>query len=294
MKKHVSMILVLVLMLTAAACSNNRNALSQIYEVDSGSLFYDTFTHENVISDDVVYSQEFPEGQAKTIQVNGESWTGTYKCTVYYPVSDRKAHQYLIGGTEECSVLFNEDGSLYGIAGEFALLNISKTDSSETVRAALEKEIADIVDLSKYQYVDVEDHGDENDFKRYKFVFRNEVHGYRSDFAKVCVDSDGTVFALWINDLLLNAEQHCEGIDKEIEKNLISDRLKSIFNTDTVEYRGYSFLWTPGFQVYENELFVQYMLIVNLYDKDLHGEGTEGERTGSCELLIPARLLTEG
>ena len=287
MKKHVSMILVLVLMLTAAACSNNRNALSQIYEVDSGSLFYDTFTHENVISDDVVYSQEFPEGQAKTIQINGESWDIKYKRSLYQPLNNRKVFEYVIDGSEDDTVFLNEDGSIYGGSANFRILDISKTDTADTVQTVLESSITDLVDLSKYEYVDVERAGDENDFEWYRFLFYNTVHGVRSDFVKVDVDSDGAVNNLWINNLLVNAEEQCKGIDKEIEGTLIVEKLKMIFDTQTTEYRSHSSWAMPRFCIYESELCVLYRLTVCLYDADL-----EKERSDGCKLLIPARLLT--
>ena len=288
MKKYVAMVLVLVLILTATACSNNNHALSQIYEVDSGSLADDVFNHENVISDEVVYTQEFPEGQAKTIQVNGESWDVKYKHSLYQPLNNRKVHGYVMDGSEDDTVFLNEDGSIYGGSADFRVLDISKTDTADTVRTVLEVSMTDLVDLSKYEHVDVERAGDENDFEWYRFLFYNTVHGVRSDFVKVDVDSDGAVNNLWINNLLVNAEEQCEGIDKDIEETLIVERLKMIFDTQTTEYRSHSSWAMPRFCIYENELCVLYRLTVHVYDEELEKEQQDG-----CELLIPVRLLTE-
>lgn len=289
MKKFTVLVLIIVLVFTVAACSNENVALSQIYQVDNGSLNIEKYNHTNVISDKAVVTQDLPAGQAKTVQINNQLWALTYAETIYYPGQSRKAHVYSIDGADEGEVLLNEDGSVYAILKHSIVkLDISKTASSETVKNTLEPEIRHIVDLSKYSHVEVKQYGEGGDFGTYSFIFYNELFGYRSDYTKLRVDSDGTVEGLWICDLILNVEDSCVGINKTVEDNLIDARLKGIYNTGTTEYRSRTLNDEPNFIAYENELYVEYNFTCKVYDSE-----TERERSDGCTLLIPVHLLSE-
>lgn len=286
MKKFIAVGLIIVIVLSVTGCS--KRTVSEIYEVDNGSLSSDTFNHTNVISYDTVFTQELPSGQTKTMELNGETVTLTYERTNYYPSHSRKVHKYLIDGTDDDYVLFNEDGSVYKIARyPITTIEISKTDSAETVQAALEPALAHLVDLSKYEYVDVSKRGDESDFRSYNFLFRNKKFGYVTDFTKVDVTSDGIVESLSINDLVMNVDEYCTNIDKTVEEELIEERLKSIYDTGTTEYRSCTLIDEPNFVVYENELYVEYDFTCQVY----HSE-EKRERPDGCKLLIPVELLS--
>lgn len=281
MKKYVAVILVFVLALTAVACS--KGALSQIYEVDNGSLSSDTFNHTNVISDKAGITYDLPVGQAKTLQVYDQTLQLSYKRSIYYTLRSCKVHSYSIDGTDDGSVLFKEDGSLYAILNyPFTTLEIPDEASFETVQAALEPALLDLVDLSKYDSVKAEMYG-----SGYLVSYLNELHGYYTDYASMLVGTDGTVDALWIRDLTLNAEELCPSIDKTVEEELIIARLKNIYNTGNTEYRSHSIETTPNFCVYENELYVEYNFTCEVYDSE-----AESEKSDRCHLLIPVELLS--
>ena len=287
MKKYIAVALIVVVVLTLAACS--KGAISQIYEVDNGALNIDIYNHTNVVSYDPVFTQELPAGETRTLELNGEMLTLVYDTTIYYPSHSRKVHEFIIDGTDDDYVMFNEDGSIYKIARyPIANIEISKTDSAATVQAALEPALAHLIDLSKYEFVDVTNRGDESDFSRYNFLFQNKQYGYLTDYVKVDVTSDGTVDFFVICDLVMNVDEYCTNIDKTVEEDLIEARLKSIYNTGTTEYRSYELYDEPNFVAYEHELYVEYFLSCSFYNSEEMREQSDG-----CTLLIPVQLLTE-
>ena len=281
MKKYIVAILFVVVVLTLAACS--KSAISQIYEVDNGSLNIDIYNHTNVISDETVTTYDLPAGQSKVLQICDKTLELSYKYSIYYPLRSHKVHAYAINGTDDGSVLFKEDGSIYAILRySFAMLEIPDGASAETVQLALKEEILPLVDLSKYDQVETEE-----THNGYRLHYTNEVYGYKADYVGVSVKKDGSINALWIRDLELNAEELCAGIDKSAEEELLNVRLQNIYNAEDMKYLGYSFSATPMYSVYENELYVEYALTCRLYNS-----AEDYEDTDECRLLIPIRLLS--
>ena len=293
MKKYMIVVLIVAFALTAIACNSDKEVWLQVYEVGGGSLSDDVFNHENVISDDVIYTQERTVGEKTTFSTPTSSYSLSYCETLFYPLQNRKVHKYLVDGSEdEGAVLLNEDGSLYAILrDDIALIDISETDTPETIRPALEKALSNWVDLSKYDHVEVRQSGNSVDgsFGWYRLFFYDELQGYRGDYTTVMVYDDGRVGALWINDLLIDTDENLPVIDKEKEEMMIQKRLQAIYNTDTTEYRSHTLFDMPSLCTYGNELCIYYRLNVTLYETDLSSE-TSGYTT---ELLIPVRLLTE-
>ena len=293
MKKYMIAVLIVVIALTAVACNSGKEVWTQTYEVGGDSMSHDVFNHENVISDKTVHTKERTVGEKTSFSTASRSYSLSYSESIFYPLKNRKVHKYLVDSSEdEGSVLLNEDGSLYAILrDDIALIDISKTDTAETVQAALEPAIADLVDLSKYDEVEVQHSGNSVDgsFGRYRFFFYDELQGYRGGYTTVMVYDDGRVGALWINDLLIDANKNLPVIDKEKEEMMIQKRLQAIYNTDTTEYRSHTLFDMPSLCTYGNELCIYYRLNVTLYETDLSSE-TSGYTT---ELLIPVRLLTE-
>ena len=288
MRKMLAMLLVAVLLVTMSACRSND--MLEILEVDNGSLAIDQYNHEKVISDDIVYTQEYPKGQEKTIQINGESWSLKYEATLFYPLANRRVNKYVVDGTDNKTVLLYEDGTVYGGSAIFQYLNISKMDTPETVQKVLVESFTELVDLTKYETVEVEEYiiNPEEGFLFYKYLFYNSIDDALKDYVIVWVDKDGAVYNLWIITLLMDAQEQCKGIDKEREEALIVDRLKMIYESKSVEYRSYSLWAKSNFCIYENELYIQYHISAELFDTELEQGKTEG-----CELLIPVQLLTE-
>lgn len=288
MKKILAMLLIAALLVTMSACRSSD--MLEILEVDNGSLAIDKYNHEKVISDDLVYTQEYPKGQEKTIQINGESWLLKYEATVFYPLKNRRVNKYVVDGTDDKTVLLYEDGTIYGGSAIFQYINISNMDTPETVQKVLVESFTELVDLTKYETVEVEEYilSYEEGFQFYSYIFYNSIDDAMTDYVKVWVGKDGAVFNLWIATLLMDAEEQCKGIDKEREETLIVDRLKMIYESPSVEYRDHSLWARSNFCIYENELYIQYYITAELFDTELEQRKIEG-----CELLIPVRLLAE-
>lgn len=148
--------------------------LPQIYEVDVSDHTTDmkdnVFNHANVISDKPQYTHENSVSATTRIQILEKTHSLNYLNTLRYPVGGYTIHEYSINGCNDGSVFLKEDGSLHGINCTITTLNISESDSQETVRAALEPAISSLVDLSKYQSLDIySSNPNSSDFGLYRF-----------------------------------------------------------------------------------------------------------------------------
>ena len=294
MKKYVAMVLVLVLILTATACSNNNHALSQIYEVDSGSLSGEYNHDMNVLPFQIDSIQEDLVGKTMTFQTDTKTYSLIYDVTIFYPDSDLKVHKYKINGSEYGEICFKEDGSVYKFLDfdeQICILDIEPTDTAEMVHTALAPAISDFVDVSKYEnWSVISSPGVDNMFGQYMFYYYNMVQGYYADQTFVIVEDDGRVRMIGIDDIDFDTSS-IGTISKDRENELLQERIKSICSTSGLQYISYEIAdapCTPYFRYCGGELCIKYVISCKAYDAD-----TEENTSFSSTLLIPVRLLTE-
>ena len=295
MKKYVAMVSAFVVTLAATACSNNTDVLSQIIEVRSSdslaSSESNSFNHINQISKEPVITQELPAGETKHIQLEGKVYELTYSETLYNPVLDIKTHEYSVNGYDAGVIRLREDGTIVEILGiVFDTVDIEKTDSAETVRAAMEAAIPDLIDFSKYEFVEAKRFlaGNDDDFKSYTFCYSNKYQGYYTEFVALYVNSNGEIFKLFLPQYEIDVSD-IGNIDKELENDLIVKKLKSIYDTKNTEYRSHRLddYLRPSLVINKGELHVQHMAYCYVYDYE-----QERESCYITTLLIPVRFLT--
>lgn len=301
MKKIIAVILIFMLVFVAAACGDNsvsEEELSQIHEVGTAPLAIDggKLNHQNTISISEKRLNEELTGHTKDFHLFAKTYNLTYDTTINYPARDYKVNQYKIEGTDEGVISFREDGTFYSYTNYYdpmCVIDIKETDSSETVRAALEPAISKIVDVSKYEFVDVEASlsiEESGRFGMYIFYYYNAIQGYCSDVTMISVKDNGYVVGISIDDLNLEATS-IGTISKEREDALILAKLKDMSDTDVLEYRSHKIRkssTSPQFTMFEGELCIQYTVSCEIYDT-----GLEDDRGFACRLLIPVRLLVE-
>lgn len=304
MKSILSIMLIVILCFGMIACSAEKvpdqthpedDVAGQIYEISSGDDHYHyewgVFNHQNVISDELVISQEYEKNTAAKYQNKVRSYDLQYVETCFFPLGDRREHKYRVNGIEDSEVLLREDGTISFIHYPIAHLDISRTASFEEVYDALIPAISDLIDLTQFSvYDDWSFHTDTDEgFRDYSFACYRLINGYLTNFALVQVQDDGEVDLLRNENDYTAYEDVCYKIDKEIEEQLIRIRMESIFNTDSTNIITYN-LWNGHFEkrliTYNNELCVQYQL-----ECDYYLSGKEEEEHATCELLIPVRLL---
>lgn len=292
MKKLLTILFIFATVFALAACGNStddraKSALSQIYEIDTGSYSgTDVFNHKNVASREPVITHDFPLGKSSALQTQKRVYTLRYSQTKFYPVGGWRLHEYAIGEDGEGRVSLNEDGSIFSIQGcEIEKLDVSKNESAESVRTKLESAISDLVDFSEYEFVSVEcSSPDSSDFGLYSFLYYNMIDGYRSNNASVYVESDGTVGGLVIRNL--DAESaNISGINKELEEELIEEKLKDMYNTEETTYRSHT-LSDMRIVIYENEVCIEYTIGSKVYFSS-----RDCEYSKACRILIPVRLM---
>lgn len=264
------------------------NTLPQIYEVDaSGYGEQDGFNHLNVISSKPITTQERPSDDRKQIQLGEKILDLTYCSTRSYPIGDLKTHEYLIDGTEGERVLLKENGGLYFWTGNIAQLDIAPSDAEETVLATLKSEISGVVDLEKYQYMDVERSLPGDDFGFYKYTFYNAVNGYVTDFVFVGVLSNGTVSPLCITEVDPDAVALCGKIDADVENEVLLSKLIDIYNTDRTAYIAHEIYGVRAVQ-HDGTLCIYYTIGCEIRDLDL-----DIEVGAVCDIMIPVQLLLD-
>lgn len=291
MRKFFILCLLSVLLICLVACSKEPDYMSEILEVNT--LEYATESketganHVNVISSTPVRTQEKNAAVSKELKLCSKTYALTYKETLFFPDRSKKVHSYAPLNNSESLVLFEEDGSIYGISNfPIAKLNITNTDSYEIVRVALENELSDWIDFSKYQHVDMENSNQNGYYSFYRFVYYNTYQGYVSDYLTILVNNDGTISALCILDDLLAFKLDFE-INKDSEEKVLNAKLENMFNTDDLEFKSYEMISTPVIVVYEGELYVEYGVSCNAYSKKYSSDYGEAVR-----LLVPVSLLT--
>ena len=291
MKKYIAVALIVVVVLTLAACSNDEDVLSQIYEIGGDSLSGaedDNLNHVNVVSDIIIYSQEFPEGTTISYDTGMIEYSLIYHETRYYPAREMTVHSYFVNGFGKSEFNLREDGSVFTILGDgLRAIDIDIHASPEEVRALMEPVTSDLVDFSLYEHTDLDIYPFGEGFGRYEFRYYNMEQGYYTDIATVAVRENGNIANVVIENLPYDTSS-IGIIDKEREAELIQKKLKSMCDSKTVEYQDYELRRVPRFKVYQNELCIYYSLDCNVYDLE-----RETEDGFIAKLLIPVRLLTE-
>lgn len=304
MKSIIAMILVVTLCFGMIACSAEKipsrkqtedETLKQIYEVNLDDDQYCShsrfFNHRNVINDELVITQEYEKNTVTKFQNKNRNYDLQYIETCFFPMGDRKEHKYHINGDEESEVLLREDGTISFIHYPIAKLNIAQTASFEDVWVALGPALSDLIDLTQFTiYKDLSiDNSSKEGFCDYTFNFFRMINGYLTNSGVIYVTDDGTV------DLLRNEhdytayEKVCYQIDQELEAELLRKKIENIYNTDASTLLSYEYLnsyYAKRLIIYNNELCVDYKFECKYFLVD-----DKEEDIGSCELLIPVKLL---
>lgn len=288
MKKHIILLIIVSYALLAVGCGNADNYInsSKASEVDSGS--YETilnvileidseqlntepkFNHKNVISDNVQHSVDKTVPTEKSITINSSAYSLRYKESLHYPISGKYVHSYYVDDDEKNIILVDDKGEINSILYKYTALNISRTASPSEVYEPLKAEISKIIDVSFYENVKIPEHSaDEKGFGIYDYLFYNQKNDYITDYLRVSVSDDGSVFGLSINNL--SETDFNLDISKEKENNAIESKLKDIYNTDVTQYLSYEMHFDPCITVYENQIYIQYFISAK-YTHKQHGE----------------------
>ena len=293
MKKYIAIVLISVIMVAITACGKIDDDLSQIYEIGSGSLGANTddIQHANVITSPVDSIQEDLVGKTMTFSTKTKTYSLTYNVTTFYPHRDLKVHEYKIDVSDDGFIQFREDGSLFTIVdNQICLLGIDKNDTSDTVRMLLEPAISDLIDLSKYEKVEVLPRPSSDGFGSYIFCYYNTIQGYWSDTSTIFVSDDGRVSLIMNEDIHLDASA-INTISKEREKELLQKKIQNMCDTAAIQYISHEILdgnSTPRFTLFNGEVCILYNFDCNAYNEE-----KEENASFSSKLLIPVRLLTE-
>lgn len=294
MKKTIAFVLALLMTLWTCSCKNNqeeKNDLDHIYEVDDHTYQFDTesFNHRNTISDVPERKVDANMPLTKNIYINNKEYNLKYAESLHYPIGDKILNMYLVDGNEKQKILLNPDGSISAMLYDFEKLDIQPTSSPATVRSLLEPKLQNVIDLTKYQNVNMptsdENQSETGEFGIYDFLYYNSVDGYMTDYTKVSVDKNGNIFGLSINDL--GKDDLDLNLDKEKEKELLVAKLKDIYNTDTTEYKSYEEVYPPQVVIYNGEICIQYYVSV------MYVDSTGGELSDwILPILIPVHIIT--
>ena len=290
--KKVMVVLVAFLLVFVTGCDMNNNTgsfdmdLNAILEVDSGQPNVEVeLNHKNLISDKPQHFLEECAQEKIILTFDTIECNLLYKDSLYYPVGSKTVHRYIVEGNENKTILVDEKGNVNSILYGYTKLSISQTASPKDVFESLKKELAKILDISYYKNVKMSDSNQKTEgFGIYDYVFYNNRNGYITDYLKVSVSDDGSVFGLSINNLAVT--EYKSDIDKEKENTAIELKLKDIYNTNATQYQSYSMAFDPCIIQYNDQIYVRYFLTA----KYLH---TKTGEMITClnDILIPLNNL---
>ncbi len=296
MKRYFKGIMMFVLsfliIITASSCNRSKidkqmknEYLSSICEVEEDIIALHLFNHTNLISSFSVSSVDSNIEATKKIQICGKEFNLSYYETLYYPISEKKVHKYMVEGNNMGSVLLNEDGSVSALLFNFVTLDIDKTASPESVRALVEPIISTWTDVSKYKNIDMPKYDENNkkEFGMYSFLYFNTTDGYMTDYMKVSVSDNGDVSGFSINDL--NIANIDLNIDDDLAEELLVLKLEDIYTTSESKYLSHDKRFSQ-IVLYKNELHIQYTVSVT-YRHSSNGEAS----TPLQRILIPVRFI---
>lgn len=226
--------------------------------------------------------------EQKNIELFGNSKRATYVKSIYYPIGDLELHKYNVEGLDNCSVLFRDDGSVDGILGDFAKINISGQETAEELKPMVEKVIHKWLNPEDYQYVKFnQTRYNENTFGLYDFIYYNEHNGYITNFATLSIQDNGTIFSLRIMDCEIGDGFY---VNKELEKTILDGKMNDLCNTASTKLEKYTIEGTPSVVKYDEELYIEYDIIYSVMIK-LQSNEFNQKISYRQYILIPVELL---
>lgn len=234
--------------------------LSAILEVDSGQLNIEVeLNHKNLISDKPQYFSGDNIQEKRMLTLNETECRLIYEDTLFYPVGSKTVHRYFVDGDVNKTILIDERGNINSILYSYTKLPINKTASPQDILESLKVELSKILDIAYYKHVKMsEPNQDTHGFGIYDYVFYNKIDEYMTDYFKVSVSDDGSVFGLSINNLA-TADFELD-VDKEKENAAIEMKLKDIYDTNATQYRSYDMHFDPCIVQYNNQVYARYFV----------------------------------
>lgn len=167
--------------------------LDEILLVNEGQFSEEDMENDSSIFWDI--TQEFildDVQKERTFFFNGAEHTLVYQSSLYYPRFERLAHSYLVDGSEEDNIVLCEDGSISGVYYDYTTLDMQSVHTEGDVLTMLKKELEKSFDISIYSKVDgPADPNKEATSGSYNYLLYNEIDGYRADWFRVSVNSEG-------------------------------------------------------------------------------------------------------
>lgn len=290
-KLFFSLIGVIIVFAVCACTKEAELNMDDIYVIADGMFPSETenFKYKNIISGKPESSVDLTASAIRTEKISDIEYRLEYCETLSFAITGKKVHKYLIYGTEDHFIYFNSDGTLDSILFEFAKLDILPTASAETVQTLIIEELKGTVDLSKYEYIDIFGNNKEQKgkFGIYDFLYYNMNNGYMTDYVKMSVSDEGSIFGFSINNASVDIPPLT--IDKELEDKLLSEKLNNIYDNSSKIYKSYSMAFKPLVVLYDNELCIEYFVSVNY--TDIKG----GSETSDyiIRLLMPVHLVSD-
>ena len=294
MMKKVLIIVIAFLVICITGCANNVNNKSDSIELDLNSILVvdngqlsvsEDLNYKNLISNKPQYFIADAVQAEKQMVFNNVECELNYKDSLYYPIGCKTMHRYIVNGNEDKTILIDESGNIKSVLYSYTTLNIDRSASPEEILEPLKNELIKILDIGYYEKVKLPDaNQDANGFGIYSYVFYNAIGNYMTDYLKVSVSDDGSVFGLSINNLTL--VDFKLDIDMEKESFAIESKLKEIYNTETTQYQSYNIVFNPCIVQYNEQVYIQYILSTN-YLHTQYGEMSSYLNT----VLIPVNVI---
>lgn len=207
----------------------------------------------------------------ESLNILGTEFALNYTETLYYPIGDEKVDVYQLVNDdvelrENARVTLFQDGSIYEILGyTVAKIDIDEITNEQLIKK-VEYELRNLIDFSKYNYVDVIKPSG------YSITWRKiRADGYKTDeMVLVWVSSNGEIFAITIypnRDNLFDINIDLSEAEKDA---LISKKLSEIFDTDELSFDGYE-ISGESLTMYEGKpcLSVSVKVNITLKSKDI-------------------------
>lgn len=270
-----------------SASTTDKIYLNEILEADTG--IYDqepNLNHKNIIDTQPESSVDRSKAEKTTVKIDGKDRSLDYSDTLFYPVGEKKVDCYYVDGNKDSLVLLNSDGSINSILYQFSQLNISKTESPDQVKLLLDQKLRDLVDISRYEYVQIPSSNESlgEGFGLYDYLYYNMMDGYMTDYIRVSVLDDGSVLGFSINEVETTATEL--NIDEKKEDELLVLKLKDIYTTAHTEYVSHKTVFPPQLVTYQGELYVQHYVSV-VYRDEARGELSSFINT----ILLPVQAI---
>ncbi len=274
MKKYIISVVAILLAIVLGSCSDvNKNRteedvnnnigeidLSKIIEIDVGQYSEEkAFNHKNVITSKPEHYVDNTIQIERKLKINNIEHDLRYHETLYYPVGNKKVHEYHVDGDNEKVVLLDDTGEIKSVLYKYTSLDISPTASPNEVLSLLKLELSKIIDISIYDNINIpEQRKDPINFGMYYYLFYNAKNNYMTDYLKVAVSDDGGVFGISVNNLASN--DYALNINKDKENKAIESKLKDIYDTNVSKYQYYTTSFDPCITIYEDQIYVQYFV----------------------------------